>query len=477
MKTLKYVLKAGILNKVIGLTLSLFFVLSPSSYASFEKAMDIYESGKLVEAKSAFEAMAAIGDRSSLFNLGVMYYRGEIGEKDAVTAYVLMKISNEGLEDEAFTKTTKAVFRKLTEEQKIHSEVVYAELVTFYSIKNIRENIFPKPLSDEDCEPKYVPLKKVPAVYPKHEARNGHMGLTRTEFTISPEGYPRDIIITNSTSREFSRSSITSIKKSTYAPTVNNAPIYEHRVNFIFQVSKNYIEVKTEVLERELDGLEVAANSGDMVAQYKYGYKLNSFRYFRSYIREIDLEYSTANEWFTKSAKSGLPHAQFEIGRNMLVGRGCEVDRVNGHKWINAAAVGGYSPAQRSLAQFTLGEKELSQKKSLAAISWLRSATMSNSFPAKILLAWELATSAEEGYRNGDEALTLIKEKNDNYFDDLRILETKAAAYAELGKFKKAVKFQKKAIKMAKKLSWTISLIHDRLALYEQGKAYRGSYY
>lgn len=439
--------------------------------------MDIYESGKLVEAKDAFEAMAAIGDRSSLFNLGVMYYRGEIGEKDAVTAYVLMKIANEGLEDEAFTKTIQAIYRKLTEEKKTLSEVIYEELEPLYSIKKIRENIFPKPLSDANCEPEYVPLKKVPAVYPRHEARNGHMGLTKTEFTISPEGYPRDIIVRSSTSREFSRSSITSIKKSTYVSTVDGAPIYDHRVNFIYQMNKNHVNVKTEVLEQELEELEVAANGGDMIAQYKYGYKLNSFRYFKSYLKDIDLEYRAANEWFTKSAKNGLPHAQFEIGRNMLVGRGCEVDRVGGHKWINAAAVGGYSPAQRSLAQLTLSEKELSQKKSLAAISWLRSASMSNSFPAKILLAWELSTSSEEGYRNGEEALFLIGEKNDNYFDDLRILETKAAAYAELGKFKKAVKFQKKAVKMAKKFDWVIPLIDDRLALYNQDKAYRGSYY
>lgn len=275
------------------------------------------------------------------------------------------------------------------------------------------------------------------------------------------------------------KASIGSLRQFIYEPPISQSPIYNHRNNFIYHIGEdgNEIIIRTKLLTKKLEVLKSSASKGDVVAQYKYGNTLNTFKYFKSYLEKIDLQYSTANEWFTKAAKAGLPHAQFEIGRNMIAGRGCAVDKVNGYKWMNAAAVGGYSPAQLSLAKIALSEKELSQKKSLAAISWLRNASLANNYPAKVLLAWELSTSLHEQYRDGKEALNLLSGDSDNYYDKLRINETKAAAYAELGNFKKAVKFQKKAIKIAKKRKWKITLIGDRLALYQSEKTYAGSYY
>lgn len=175
--------------------------------------------------------------------------------------------------------------------------------------------------------------------------------------------------------------------------------------------------------------------------------------------------------------KSGLPHAQYEIGRNMLEGRGCEVDVVNGYKWISAAAIGGYSPAQNALARSALSRKDISFEKSRASISWLRNSTQSEDYIAKLLLAWELSTSNFSEFRNGEEAVKLLESKPDNYFDEVRIMETRAAAFAESGHFKNAIKWQKKAQKMANKLDWDIPLISERLSLYTQNKTYRGSYY
>ncbi|MFK7977590.1 MAG: hypothetical protein AB8C02_15750 [Halioglobus sp.] len=72
-----------------------------------------------------------------------------------------------------------------------------------------------------------------------------------------------------------------------------------------------------------------------------------------------------------------MPHAQFELGRNMLDGRGCKQDRENGLRWINAAAVSGLASAQHLMAR----EADLlarNDQNNLAMMSWLRSAVFSD---------------------------------------------------------------------------------------------------
>ncbi|WP_299946994.1 TonB family protein [uncultured Microbulbifer sp.] len=465
--------------KILAFILVQFVFFSTLSHANFEKAMEIYSAGKFDEAKTAFEALAAIGDRSSLFNLGVMHYRGESVKKDPVKAYVLMQIANDGFQDAVFTRISKSILNKFDDSQKKAAEKLFTELDPIYNIASISNYIFPKPLSDEDCTPEINPVKRAIPKYPYSEIRFGHMGVVHTEFTISPEGYPRDISITKSTSKRFTKATVKALKRALYKAPINGKPIDGYRTKFIYSIENDRADdaTNTKKLTRELNELEEAANAGDAVAQYLYASRLNTFRHFRSYLKKVDLQYKTANSWFTKSAKSGLPHAQYEIGRNMLEGRGCEIDIANGYKWINAAAIGGYSLAQNALARSALSSRDISFEKSRASISWLRNSTQSEDYTAKLLLAWELSTSNFDVLRNGEEALNLLDSKADNYFDEVRIMETRAAAYAESGKFKDALKWQKKAQKMANKLDWDIPLISERLSLYTQNKTYRGAYY
>ena len=113
----------------------------------------------------------------------------------------------------------------------------------------------------------------------------------------------------------------------------------------------------------------------------------------------------------------------------------------------------------------------------LALMSWLRTAVQSDYFPAKVELAWELAASTTPGLRDPDEALALVSQRDTAYFDRVRILETQAAAYARTGNFKKAVKLQKKALKEAESLEWSIPVMSNRLGFYTLGKAWAGPYY
>lgn len=461
------------MSRMICLLLALW---SAASFATFEKATELYRAGEFEEAKTVFEALASIGDHSSLFNLGVMHYRGEVFQQNTERAVALMQLANEGLDDPGFSDVIARISARLSPDKIQSVERLREQLRPEFGIDTVLSKVMPVPLNDEDCETPLRAQYKPKVEYPRAEARRGAMGVVFVSSTISPEGYVRDVVINMSSSHEFSKGSAKALNEFRYALPTNGKPIYGHRQRFIYTFDGKS-SISTKNLRKELEKLKATAEQGDYEAQFMYARRLNVFRYFKEYLSKIDLQYRTANEWYQKSAKNGLANAQFEIGLNMLQGRGCEVDLEGGMKWITAAAIGGHSPAQRTLAQSALEVQSADNQKTGAIISWLRNAAIGNDYAAKVLLAWELATTSNKTFRNAEEALQLLKGKTKLYFDPVRIEETKAAAYAVLGDFKKAVKHQKKAKKLMDKNKWEIPLLKERLAMYELKQPYIGSYY
>ena len=71
---------------------------------------------------------------------------------------------------------------------------LYKELSIKYKTENIHSNVFPTLLSDEDCTPPIKPKVKEIPVYPRLMQMNGMIGIVPVEYTISPNGYPRDAV-------------------------------------------------------------------------------------------------------------------------------------------------------------------------------------------------------------------------------------------------------------------------------------------
>ena len=461
------------------MVLVIAFFSATSAHASFEKAMEAYSAGRFEEAKTAFETMAEIGDSASLFNLGVMYFRGEAVKSDLVRAYVLMKIANEAAPEERLLKTEKLLLAKLDETQLKAAENLYEELVQVYGTESILSNILPKLLDDEDCPPEIVPLYRAPPVYPRAELSQGRMGMVHVEHIISPEGYAREVSIAASTSRGFSKAALRAVSKYRYEPPANKKPALK-RMLLSFQINMNSSsELNNKPFIRELNDLESKAQKGDAAAQFLFARGLNTYRIFEDYIPDQDFQHRTANEWYTKSASAGLVNAQYEIGRNMLAGRGCEIDREGGFKWIKAAAIGGFSPAQRFLAMSELSNIASAGKEPDSIVSWLKNAAQDElyGYPAKLLLAWEMVASSEKRNWNADEALKLLDNTPNTYYDGLRVLETEAAAWALKGNYKKAIKLQGKGLKLAIKNDWDIPKVVERLEMYKKEQFYIGTYY
>ncbi|MCA9259467.1 MAG: tetratricopeptide repeat protein [Planctomycetales bacterium] len=89
-------------------------------------------------------------------------------------------------------------------------------------------------------------------------------------------------------------------------------------------------------------------------------------------------------------------------------------------------------------------------------------------------LAWLRATCPVNRFRDGEEAVVLATKACELTKENGQlVLSTLAAAYAEAGDFRKAVKWQKKAIDMGEKDKEFLIRAKRRLVLYENGEPYR----
>jgi len=89
-------------------------------------------------------------------------------------------------------------------------------------------------------------------------------------------------------------------------------------------------------------------------------------------------------------------------------------------------------------------------------------------------MAWFYATYPENAARDGKRAVELAKKACDlTQWNDARILDTLAAAYAETGDFSEAVKWQTQALSLPEALAEDRSGMKQRLGLYQKHQAYR----
>jgi TPR repeat protein len=441
-------------------------------FGDFNRAVEIYDSGDYEKAISSFEALAEIGDDRSLFNLGVMTYLGHGTKKNNAKAYVLVKISNENKFDEQNARVEAIIYQELSETEQTKAASLYKELSIKYKTENIHSNVFPTLLSDEDCTPPIKPKVKEIPVYPRLMQMNGMIGIVPVEYTISPNGYPRDVLILDATNKAFRNSALKAIEKTIFSKTSDDRPIFGYRSVYAYKMAQ---PSSLSHLKEKLNGILKKARDNDPIAQYEYADYLGILRFFRKELKDIDVEFQTQNKWLIRSAQGGVPNAQFKLGQNMLQGRGCAVDRENGLKWITAAASSGFTPAQNLLARSMIEDRDLNNRDKAKQI--LEDASENGDFYSMIMLAWELVTQENIKSENGGRALNLMKSDSGNYYDAIRIQETKAAAYAAIGNFSKAVTHQKKALRISKSRKWEIPKISERLSLYQNDKRYVGQYF
>lgn len=89
-------------------------------------------------------------------------------------------------------------------------------------------------------------------------------------------------------------------------------------------------------------------------------------------------------------------------------------------------------------------------------------------------LAWILAVCPDESARNGREAVKAAKEACElTNWQSSQFIDTLAAAFAEVGDFSSAVKYQKQAVKLGNTNEVVVGQMKGRLLLFEKNQAFR----
>ncbi len=87
-------------------------------------------------------------------------------------------------------------------------------------------------------------------------------------------------------------------------------------------------------------------------------------------------------------------------------------------------------------------------------------------------LAWLLATSSQDSMRDGVRAVEMAKRACEiTKWQNAAVVDTLAAAYAEIGDFQKAVEYQSKAVPM--QMTEHAEGAKERLEMYKAGEKYR----
>ncbi|HEX7037797.1 MAG TPA: hypothetical protein VF210_18645 [Pseudomonadales bacterium] len=208
---------------------------------------------------------------------------------------------------------------------------------------------------------------------------------------------------------------------------------------------------------------EQGAEAGSALAQAKLGHM---------YLTGDGVEKDTARalELFRQAAERQHPSAYMGLAYLYDSGTGVPRDAAQARTWYERAARAGVAEAQLRLAHMAMQQDTPAAQRE--AGRWLARAAAQNNVQALNDYAWLLATSPFDEVRNGQQALTLAlqavdRDRNPSYLDTL------AAAYAETGKFDRAIAVQREALAMVKGEAMLEKELRLHLEAFEEGRPWR----
>jgi len=432
--------------------------------ADFNSALNAYAAGNYESAHDQFLSMASVGEKRSQFNLGVMYYQGQHVPQDISKAYAWLKLATEGeitIESEKQTfEIVKAGIKNLEPAEK-----EYQILAEHYSTKVIMQALYPEFIQPVNGNSFFaIPVDIVQPKYPKSAAKRGVQGWTRFRFDLDALGVPRNIQLVESVpERYFEKTSRKAISKWRFLAALDKNGNPAPQKNLLYTMQYRIkgappLALKDGLYEKNM----VLAKRGDLQAQYTVGIwekKLN-----------VSEGKENPSEWFLKAAVQGHPLAQFELGKSLIFGKGCIQDKTKGVEWLTRSAHSGQTEAKQLLATVASKVKTLASHKE--AIALLKDVDEDHlSATTKLNYAWLLATSPYEEVADPKKSLVIVDSMSRNAFnDDITLYEIKAAAYAAMGKFKKALSYQEDALEEAEDREADLTDIKNHLASYQKNE-------
>ena len=187
----------------------------------------------------------------------------------------------------------------------------------------------------------------------------------------------------------------------------------------------------------------------------------------------VDADPALALELFRDAADQGHPTGYMGLAYLYDSGTAVEQDDAQALTWYERAAEAGVPEAQLRLAYLGMARGDLPGQQQ--AGKWLAEAAAQNNVQALNDYAWLLSTSPFAGIRNGQQAVTLALQAV-NHNRNPAYLDTLAAAYAETGKFDRAVEIQQEALAMVEEGDAALTAeLTSHLVAFQAGKPWRES--
>ncbi len=183
-----------------------------------------------------------------------------------------------------------------------------------------------------------------------------------------------------------------------------------------------------------------------------------------------------ARVWYQAAAEQGLAAAQYSLGWLYQQGRGVEADDAQAMAWFVRAAQAGHADALYSMGWHAFVGRGTARDLVVAQHWFERGAEAGHKW-SRNDLAWILATSPDDAQRDGARAAALATALDEEHPDDPVLMDTLAAALAELGDFEAAVATQERAIALwtpvSEGVDGELEAYRERLEAYRAGAAWR----
>lgn len=437
-----------------------FSLLSFNSHADILSANQSYQNQQYQQALNQYKHLAKLGNNQARYQLASMYLKGHgvsvntqlafawaslLSNQSDVKNLTLMNDIKTKLksEDLAAAQQQAQLLAKQFADDVVLSQVAPIEFIP-------SEN---KPTSNEY----HLTVKERQAPrYPRSELIYGTQGWVRVDFEVYPDGSARNFFIKESVPEGvFDEVTIEAVQAFRFQVDFN-ADVAPYPIN-VSQLIQFDLRLKdkpsvAKMYQQRLDELKQLAEDGHPTAQYYYALAASS----RSMIKDhVNLDDVSVNEWLLKAAQNGNADAQYQLGYNILTGKGCQVEKQKGINWIVYAAQQGHAKAARQAYQ------QLTQNKQLKASDkppqyWLKQAADHGDPEAQLDYAQYLSQAPESTQaevKTIEKYLDLYLKERDK---SVKYYLVSAQMYRLLEHDKKAKKYQKKAEKLAKKLGWEI---------------------
>ena len=442
------------------------FTVRPA-VADLFTASTAYEAKDFDRAFKEFRALAELGQPLAQFNVAVMYSRGEGTRESELNAYAWAMVAADNGESRA-----KEFADKLRLQLAPGSEKLAEDIRTRYGRTALEAHLLPR-IEDDPAMTKLRnkrcrPLSGFRPSYPPDAAQQRIQGNVYVEYTLMPDGHPRNTRITYATpAGVFDDNVRNAMLRVEFMPGEHGDPPLDCEIMFQFIMSDSPAGgTASSELVAYLNKTRKQAEGGDAQAQTLYGMMTQG-------LPQLHGTRSDALPWFLKAAQSGAPVAQFEVGYSLLKGLGCHCEEDKAMFWLGRAAAADESDAQVVLARALLSDRNVPDRYNRAAV-WLERAAKLNDHDGTMYLSALLAASPEAALRDPKRSLQLLEKIFSHLGNNPSAHEIRAAAQANLGDFTAAVKSQSDAIKIAGKLHWDLTAQNTRLASYQSKQPWYG---